>query len=496
MMALYGLSTSELCDLMRRGEASAVEVVTAHLDRIAEVDEQVGAFLSVNHNGALEQAERIDERRAAGESVGPLAGLPIAVKDNLCAVGAKTTCASRMLESFSPPYDAHVIERLRAADAVIVGRTNMDEFAMGSSCENSAFAPTHNPWDLERTPGGSSGGSAAVIAAQMVPLALGSDTGGSIRQPAALCGVVGLKPTYGRVSRYGLVAFASSLDQIGALAGDVAGAARLLEALAGYDRRDSTSVDRPVPAYASSLETPLEGLRVGLVKEHFAEGLTPEVEQAVRAAVDVYRSLGAEVKDVTLPHSKYCVAVYYIVAPSEAASNLARYDGVHYGYRARQFDDMVDMYETSRGEAFGDEVKRRIMIGTYALSAGYYDAYYLKALKVRRLIRQDFDAAFADVDVIAAPVTPTPAFRIGELIDDPLAMYLTDIYTISANLTGIPGISLPCGFSSEGLPIGLQLMAAPFEEERLLRAARMYERETDWHTRRPDRGTIADSQSV
>jgi aspartyl-tRNA(Asn)/glutamyl-tRNA(Gln) amidotransferase subunit A len=495
-MSLCGLSALELSDLMQRGDASAVEVATAHLDRIADLDAKIGGFLGVDRDGALEQAGRVDDRRARGESVGLLAGIPIAVKDNLCAVGSRTTCASRMLEEFSPPYDAHVIERLRAADAIIVGRTNMDEFAMGSSCENSAFGPTRNPWDLQRTPGGSSGGSAAVVAARMVPLALGSDTGGSIRQPAGLCGIVGMKPTYGRVSRYGLVAFASSLDQIGPLAGDVTGAARLLEVIAGHDRRDTTSVDRPVPAYTASLETPLEGLRVGLVKEHFAEGLSSEVEQAVRAAVDVYRSLGAEVKEVSLPHSKYCVAVYYIVAPSEASSNLARYDGVHYGYRARQFDDMVDMYETSRGEAFGDEVKRRIMIGTYALSAGYYDAYYLKALKVRRLIRQDFDAAFADVDVIAAPVTPTPAFRIGELIDDPLAMYLTDIYTISANLAGIPGISLPCGFSSEGLPIGLQLLAAPFEEERLLRAARMYERETDWHTRRPHRGTIDGQQSM
>ena len=461
---------------MASGEASCVEVVTDHLDHIAATDEAIGAYLSIDRDNALRQSEEIDRRRAAGEALGPLAGIPVAVKDNICARGVKTTCASRILEPYSPPYDAHVIERLRAADAVLIGRTNMDEFAMGSSCENSAFRLTRNPRDVERTPGGSSGGSAAAVAAQTSPLAVGSDTGGSIRQPASFCGVVGMKPTYGRVSRYGLVAYASSLDQIGPLAGDVDGAARLLETLAGYDRRDTTCVDRPVPSYAQTVDHPLSGLRIGLAKEHFVEGLDAEVERAVRDAVDVYRSLGAEVKEVALPHSKYCVAAYYLVASSEASSNLARYDGVHYGRRAESFDDMVDMYAATRGEAFGSEVKRRIMLGTYALSAGYYDAYYLKALKVRRLIRQDFDAAFEDVDVIAGPTSPSPAFGIGELIDDPLAMYLMDVYTISANLAGLPGISIPCGQSSSGLPIGLQLLAAPFEEERLLRAARMYER--------------------
>ena len=485
LMSLSTHTTQDLLDQLQSGQLTSTELVTTCLDRIDAQDERIGALLHFEREQALQQAAEIDRRRQAGETLGMLAGLPVAIKDNICANGTRTTCASRMLENFVPPYDAHIIERLRQADAILLGRTNLDEFAMGSSCENSAFQQTRNPWDTERTPGGSSGGSAAAVAAGMTPLSIGSDTGGSIRQPAAFCGVVGMKPTYGRVSRYGLVAFASSLDQIGPFANDVTGVARLMEVLAGHDERDSTSIDRPVPSYSQNLDQPLDGLRIGIAKEHFVEGLHPEVEQAVRSAVDVYRSLGAEINEVTLPHSKYCVAVYYIVAPSEASSNLARYDGVHYGFRAEKFDNMIDMYSATRGEGFGDEVKRRIMLGTYALSAGYYDAYYLKALKVRRLIRQDFDRAFEEVDVIASPVTPTPAFKIGELIDDPLAMYLTDIYTISANLAGLPGVSLPCGFSSEGLPIGLQLQAAPFEEERLLRAARMYERETDWHTRRP-----------
>jgi aspartyl-tRNA(Asn)/glutamyl-tRNA(Gln) amidotransferase subunit A len=480
-----GASTPELVRKLSSVETTATELTAACIARIGESDTRIQAFLSVQGESAAVRAAEIDERRQRGEKIGRLAGLPVAVKDNICARGVPTTCASRMLEEFVPPYDAHVIERLLAEDAVLIGRTNLDEFAMGSSCENSAYRKTRNPWDLDRTPGGSSGGSAAAVAAGMVPLSIGSDTGGSIRQPAAFCGVVGMKPTYGRVSRYGLVAFASSLDQIGPFAGDVQGAALLLNVLAGYDRRDSTSVDRPVADYMQTLEQPLEGLRVGIVREHFVEGLDSEIEQAVRGAIDVYRSLGAEIVEVSLPHSKYGVAAYYIVAPSEASSNLARYDGVHYGHRAGKYDGLVDMYSATRGEAFGDEVKRRIMLGTYALSSGYYDAYYNKALKVRRLIREDFDAAFEKVDVIAAPVTPTLPFRIGELIDDPLAMYLTDMYTLGANLAGIPGISLPCGFSASGLPIGLQLLAAPFEEERLLRAARMYEREANWGERRP-----------
>ncbi len=484
-MELTGVTTTELRELMQRGDATCVDVTRAHLDQITALNDRLGAFLHVEADSALTQAEAIDDRRRRGVPLGRLAGLPVAVKDNLCATGVPTTCASRMLRTFVAPYDAWVIERLKAEGAVLIGRTNLDEFAMGSSCENSAFQVTRNPWNRERTPGGSSGGSAAAVAAGMAPLALGSDTGGSIRQPASFCGVVGMKPTYGRVSRYGLVAFASSLDQIGPFAKDVSGAALLLETIAGHDARDSTCVDRSVPAYTSALEEPLDGMRVGVAPEHFVEGLDREVESAIRQAIDVYRSLGAEVKEVSLPHSRYCVAVYYIVSSSEASSNLARYDGVHYGHRAEQFADMIDMYAATRGEGFGDEVKRRIMLGTYALSSGYYDAYYLKALKVRRLIRQDFDAAFREVDLIASPVAPTPAFRIGELIDDPLAMYLGDIYTISANLAGLPAISVPCGRSIAGLPIGMQLMAAPFEEERLLRVARMFERETEWHRARP-----------
>jgi aspartyl-tRNA(Asn)/glutamyl-tRNA(Gln) amidotransferase subunit A len=483
-MSMTGATAGELLARMERGDLSCLEVTAASLDAVATHDEKVGAFLFVDRDASLRQAEDIDAKRKAGKPIGKLAGLPVAIKDVLCTIGQPTTCGSKILESFVPPYDAHVVERLKAADAVLIGKVNMDEFAMGSSTENSAYKTTRNPWNLDCTPGGSSGGSAAAVAAKMVPLSIGSDTGGSIRQPAGFCGVVGMKPTYGRVSRYGLVAYASSLDQVGPLANDVAGAALLLEAIAGYDNRDSTCVQTPVPEYSRTVEQPCSGLSIGIAKEHFVEGLDPEVETTIRAALDVFKSLGADVKEITLPHSKYSVAVYYLIASSEASSNLARYDGVHYGFRAAKFENMIEMYAATRGEAFGDEVKRRIMLGTYALSAGYYDAYYLKALKVRRLIRNDFDAAFESVDVIAAPVSPTPAFRIGELIDNPLAMYLSDVYTISANLAGIPGISVPAGMSSGGLPIGLQLLAAPFEEEKLLRAARMFERETEWHTMR------------
>ncbi|HID22841.1 MAG TPA: Asp-tRNA(Asn)/Glu-tRNA(Gln) amidotransferase subunit GatA [Planctomycetaceae bacterium] len=484
-MDITQATAAELLRAMEQNDLTSVEIAQAFLEAIQARDATVKAFLHVDPARVLEQAEAVDRKRRDGQPVGKLGGLPVAIKDVLCTEGQPTTCASRMLQHFVPPYDAHVIERLKAEDAVQIGKTNMDEFAMGSSTENSAFQRTRNPWNLEHAPGGSSGGSAAAVAAGMAPIAVGSDTGGSIRQPASFCGVVGMKPTYGRVSRYGLVAYASSLDQIGPFANDVAGAALLLEVLAGYDCRDSTCADRPVPVYTDRLEEPLRGLRLGIAAEHFAEGLDPEVESAVREALKVYESLGAKVQEIHLPHTRYAVATYYLIAPSEASSNLARYDGVHYGYRAQDFSNMIDMYSTTRGEGFGAEVKRRIMLGTYALSAGYYDAYYLKALKVRRLIRGDFDDAFAAVDLIAGPVSPRPAFRLGELLDDPLAMYLSDIYTISANLAGIPGISIPAGFSNQGLPIGLQLMAPPFEEERLLRAARMFERETDWHRRRP-----------
>lgn len=482
-MSIIGATTGELLGRLERGELTSVELTTAYLDRISAWDDRVAAFLTINAEQALQQAADVDRRRQARQPVGPLAGIPVAIKDVLCTQGLKTTCASRMLAQFIPPYDAHVVSKLRAADAILIGKTNMDEFAMGSTTETSAFKVTRNPWDLERTPGGSSGGSAAAVAAGMSPLSLGTDTGGSIRQPAGFCSVVGMKPTYGRVSRYGMVAYGSSLDQIGPFANDVRGAALLAEVIAGHDPRDSTSVNAPVPPYSRTVDQPLAGLRVGIAKEHFVEGLNSEVEQTLRNALDVYKSLGAEIKEVSLPHTSYGVAVYYLIAPSEASSNLARYDGVHYGHRAAQFSNMIDMYSTSRGEGFGGEVKRRIMLGTYALSAGYYDAYYLKALKVRRLIRQDYDQAFEQIDVLASPASPNPPSKVGEYSANPLAMYLEDIYTIGANLAGLPGISVPAGFTQSGLPIGLQLLAAPFEEDRLLRAARMYEQATNWHSR-------------
>ncbi|MGA2621042.1 MAG: Asp-tRNA(Asn)/Glu-tRNA(Gln) amidotransferase subunit GatA [Thermoguttaceae bacterium] len=513
-MTLTDQSATELLAELRSGGVSSVELTRAFLERIAAHDGLVRAFIRVEPEAALRRAAEIDRRRAAGQPLGLLAGLPVALKDVLCTRGEPTTCASRMLADFRPPYDATVVTRLKAADAVVIGKTNMDEFAMGGSCENSAFFPTCNPWDAARIPGGSSGGSAACVAAGMAPLAVGTDTGGSIRCPAGLCGISGLKPTYGRVSRYGLVAFASSLDQVGPMGRTADDLAVLLEVMAGHDPADSTSIERPVPRYTESIGRPLAGLRLGLVREHFGEGLDGEVEAAVREAVRVYESLGARVRWLSMPHGKYAVAVYYVIAPCEASSNLARYDGVHFGYRtdlrrmtaelearrkalelsgqksaAEELDNpLVRMYRCSRAEGFGAEVKRRIMLGTYALSAGYYEAYYKKALKVRRLIRQDLDQAFQEADLIAGPVTPTPAFKIGERIDDPLAMYLFDLYTVSANLAGIPAASIPCGFSSRGLPIGLHLQAPPFEEERLLRGARMFQQATDWHTRRPGLG--------
>ena len=510
-MSLCYRSAVDLLGRLHSGEVSSVELTSAFLDQVATHDATVHAFLRLDPDAALARAAAIDERRRTGQPLGPLAGLPVAVKDNLCTRGKPTTCASRMLEHFAPPYDATVIARLEQADAVIIGKTNMDEFAMGGTTENSCFGPTRNPWDLQRVPGGSSGGAAASLAAGMTPLSVGSDTGGSIRQPASFCGVCGLKPTYGRVSRYGLVAFASSLDQIGPLGRSVADVAVLLKVLAGHDPLDSTSAQVPVPDYPQTVAQPLDGLTVGVVREHFGEGLDSEVEAAVREAVRVYQSRGATIREISLPHSKYAIATYYIIAPCEASSNLARYDGVHYGYRTdeaemlaewnaerRRFEregdqraldnldsTLVRMYRRSRSEGFGPEVKRRIMLGTYALSAGYYDAYYLKALRVRRLIRCDFDEAFREVDVIAGPVAPTAAYRIGEKIDDPLAMYLGDLYTVSANLAGLPGISIPCGFTRDSLPIGLQLQGSPMQEERLLRAAHLFQQATDWHTRRP-----------
>jgi len=478
-------SLSQLSRQLQSGALRSVELVTAVLDAIRTQDPALNSFVSVDTEGAVRQAEAIDRRRAAGEPLSSFAGIPIALKDVLCDAGQPVTCASRMLRGYVSPYDSGVVTRLKDAGAVIVGRTNMDEFAMGSSGENSVYGPSRNPWDLERIPGGSSSGSAVAVAARLVPVALGSDTGGSIRQPAGLCGIAGLKPTYGRVSRYGLVAYASSLDQVGPFATDVSGIAATLEVIAGHDPRDSTSVNVPVPSYSQSVDQPLSGLRIGVPVEHFAEGLDPDVEQSVREALNVYQDLGAELRDVRLPATRYAVATYYLIATSEASSNLARYDGIHYGYRADSAESLIDLYESSRGGGFGPEVKRRIMLGVFALSAGYADQYYTKALRVRRLIRGDFDAAFRDVDVIAGPVMPTAAYRLGEKLSDPLSMYLSDIYTISANLAGLPGVSIPCGLTSSGLPVGLQLQAPPFEEERLLRAARMYERATDWHTRRP-----------
>jgi aspartyl-tRNA(Asn)/glutamyl-tRNA(Gln) amidotransferase subunit A len=486
-MAITDLTACQLRDALARGETSAAEATDACLASIQRLDGQVKAFLSVDAASARRRAAEIDRRRTAGENVGLLAGLPVAVKDNMCTSdGQATTCASRILEGWKAPYDAHVVERLAAEGAVIVGKTNLDEFAMGSSTENSAFGRTSNPWALDRVPGGSSGGSAAAVAARMVPLALGSDTGGSIRQPASLCGVVGMKPTYGRVSRYGLVAFASSLDQIGPFARTVTDAALLLQAVAGHDGRDSTSVERPVPDYLAALERAPAPLRIGVPRQFFAEGLDAEVERCVRDALAVYERLGAMLVELDLPHiTDYAIATYYIVATSEASSNLARYDGVHYGHRSADHSDMIDMYMRSRAEGFGDEVKRRIMLGTYALSAGYYDAYYKKALQVRRLVRQDFERAFAQVDCIMGPTSPTPAFRAGEKVDNPLAMYLSDVYTVSANMAAIAGVSLPCGFTADGLPVGLQILSDVFTEDRLLAIARAYERETDWATRAP-----------
>ncbi|MCI0680482.1 MAG: Asp-tRNA(Asn)/Glu-tRNA(Gln) amidotransferase subunit GatA [Gemmataceae bacterium] len=478
-------TATELLDLMARGDATAEAVALAYLEAIRERDPRIRAFLHVDEHATLEQARAVDARRRRGEPLGALAGIPVAVKDVLCTAGVRTTCASKILDNFIPPYDATVIAKLRQADAVLLGKTNMDEFAMGSTTENSAYQVTRNPWDLDRIPGGSSGGSAAAVASAQAPVALGSDTGGSVRFPASMCGIVGLKPSYGRVSRFGLIAYGSSLDQVGPFGHCVRDAALLFEAVAGHDPRDSTSIQQPPPRITPTLDEPVQPLTIGVPREYFGAGLDAEVEAAVREALNVYEGLGAAIKDVSLPHTPYAVATYYLIATAEASSNLARYDGVHYGHRAARFGDLIDMVCKSRGEGFGKEVKRRIMLGTYALSSGYIDAYYLKALKVRRLIKQDFDKAFAECDVVMGPTAPTPAFKIGDKVDDPLAMYLSDIYTISANLAGLPGVSVPCGFTAANLPIGLQILAAPLAEEKLLRVARMFEAATDWHTRRP-----------
>jgi aspartyl-tRNA(Asn)/glutamyl-tRNA(Gln) amidotransferase subunit A len=485
-MKLHEMTIEEASRQLSRGDLSAVTLTRAVLDRIAAVDHRIGAYLTLDAEGALEQAAHADRRIAQGDAT-PLTGIPLGIKDVICTQGLRTTCGSRLLENFVPPYNATVMDKLQTAGAVILGKLNMDEFAMGSSTENSAYQVTRNPWNQDHIPGGSSGGSAAAVAADMCLGALGSDTGGSIRQPASHCGVVGLKPTYGRVSRYGLVAFASSLDQIGPMGKSVKDCALIMNAISGHDERDSTSVPRPVPDYTELTGDGFKGLRVGLPREyHQAEGLDPDVQRAMAAAIETVRALGAETVDVSLPHTEYAVAVYYVIAPSEASSNLARYDGVKYGMRDKNQNDMIKMYRSTRSHGFGPEVQRRIVIGTYCLSAGYYDAYYGKASQVRTLITEDFAKAFEKCDVLLCPVAPTPAFKIGEKVDDPLTMYLSDIFTISANLAGIPGMSIPCGFSKQGLPIGLQLMGKHFNEETLFKVAYNFEQATDFHKKKPD----------
>jgi len=472
-IAMTDKTVHELRTLLDNKEISSRELAQAFLERIDQADSSVNAFITKTPELALEMADQADAAIKAGQT-SALTGIPLGLKDLLVTKGVRTTCASKILENFVPPYDATVVGKLKAQKAVFVGKLNMDEFAMGSSNENSAFGPVRNPYDLERVSGGSSGGSAAAVAAMEVPAALGTDTGGSIRQPASFCGVVGLKPTYGRVSRYGLVAFASSLDQIGPLARDVTDAALMLNAIAGHDPMDSTSVDKPVPDYAAGLKENVKGLKVGIPKEYFSEGLDSEVEASIKAAIKKLEDAGAEIREISLPHTEYAVAAYYLIATAEASSNLARYDGVRYGVRIAR-DDLIETYKNTRENGFGEEVKRRIMLGTYALSAGYYDAYYRRAQRVRALISRDFSSAFDQVDVIAGPASPMPAFRLGELTDDPLKMYLADIYTIPCNLAGLPGMSLPCGYTEKGLPIGLQLLASPFNEETLLRAAYSFE---------------------
>lgn len=484
-MELHALTITQAHQMLKDKEISSVELTQAVLDRITAVDSRIKAFLTVTAEQALAQAEKADAAIAKGNLM-PLTGIPLAIKDVICTQGVRTTCGSRILENFVPPYDAFVMRQLKAQNSIMVGKLNMDEFAMGSSNEHSAFHPTYNPWHTDHIPGGSSGGSAAAVAADMCMAALGSDTGGSIRQPASHCGVVGLKPTYGRISRFGLVAFASSLDQIGPLGKSTADCAALLQAMAGHDPADSTCAPEAVPDYTQALQKGVQGLKIGIPDSYFdGQGLDDQVSAAVLQAVDTLKSMGAQTVSVALPHTRYGVAAYYVIAPSEASSNLARFDGVKYGLRDDSAQELLEMYHATRSKGFGSEVQRRILLGTYALSAGYYDAYYRKASQVRTLIMQDFKTAFEQCDLIAAPVAPTPAPAIGAHTDDPLAMYLSDVYTLPANLAGIPGISVPCGFSADGLPIGLQLMAGHFQEEKLLAAAHAYEQATDFHQKRP-----------
>jgi len=484
-LELYNLTIHELSEKLRKKELTSSELTEVFLKRIDAVEIKIKAYITVAKEDAAKQAKEADKRLASGRDITPLTGVPISVKDIFCTQGMLTTCASKILNNFVPPYDATIIKKLKDAGAVILGKNNMDEFAMGSSTENSAFVVTKNPWDTERVPGGSSGGSAASVAAGECAASVGTDTGGSIRQPASCCGVVGLKPTYGRVSRYGIVAFASSLDQAGPLTKDVKDCAVLLNTIAGHDPYDATSIEAPVPDYTTGLGKGIKGIRVGIPMEYFIKGLDSDVEQAVRDAIEVLKKNGASIVDVSLPHTDYAIAVYYLVATAEASSNLARYDGVKYGYRASNNSNLLEMYCKSRDEGFGPEVKRRIMLGTYALSAGYYEAYYKKASQVRTLIKNDFEEAFKRCDVIVTPTSPTPAFKIGEKVADPLTMYLSDIFTISCNLAGIPGLSLPCGFTKENLPIGLQILGKPMDEETVLKTAYSFEQATEWHKKRP-----------
>ena len=487
-MKLFEQPAHVLHDMLVNKEITSLELTEAVLARIDEVEGDVQAYLTVTRDEALAQAKAVDEKIARGEEIAFLEGIPGAIKDNICTKGVKTTCASRILQKFVPPYDATVVQKLAVQNPVVLGKTNLDEFAMGGSTENSAFHPTHNPWNTDCVPGGSSGGSAAAVAAGTAVWALGSDTGGSIRQPASFCGVVGMKPTYGRVSRYGLVAYASSLDQIGPITKDVTDCANILNIIAGRDEMDSTSIDKEVPDYTKSLVQDVKGLKIGLPKEYFVKGMDPEVESAVKAAVKQLESLGAEVVEISLPNTDYAISTYYLIAPAEAATNLARYDGVSYGERAEDAADLVEMMTKTRSQYLGEEVKRRIMIGNYALSAGYYDAYYLKALKVRRLVKEDYDKAFKEVDVIICPAAPSVAYKIGEKIDNPLEMYLQDACTVPLNLAGLPGISVPCGYNKDKMPIGMQIIGKALDEETLIRVAYTYEQSQSYHQDRAQLG--------
>lgn len=485
-MTLHQLTAHKAINLIKKKKATAYEIMQDIFNQIDKVDNLIKAFLVVELEEALKKAKEIDKKVKNGEKIPPLAGVAVAVKDIIATQGTETTCGSKILKGFIPPYDATVINRLKDAGAIIIGKTNMDEFAMGSSTENSAFGPTHNPWDLERVPGGSSGGSAAAVAADETFVALGTDTGGSVRQPASLCGMVGLKPTYGRVSRYGLIAYASSLDQIGPITKDVTDCALIMKVISGHDRMDSTSVNLGVPDYLKSCQVGIKGIKIGVPKEYFIEGIDREVKDALDKALKIFEKLGARIEEVSLPHTEYSLPTYYLIATAEASSNLARYDGVQYGYRTEDYEDLSSMYQKTRSEGFGSEVKRRIMLGTYALSSGYYDAYYLKAQKVRTLIKEDFDKAFSKYDILITPTSPTPAFKLKEKVSDPLTMYLSDIYTIPINLAGIPAISLNCGYSKNNLPIGLQIIGKHFSEETILRAAFNFEQNCEVKKKKPE----------